>query len=61
LIWKEKKVRGFFLAIGVPKNVINFLKILKKHHTGDLHKKGTIFHQAPQIALFFDSLGTLNK
>ena len=30
-------------------------KILKKHHAGELHKKGTILHQAPQITLFFDS------
>jgi len=27
----------------------------QKHHTGELHKKGTILHQAPQITLFFDS------
>ena len=37
------------------KKVINFQKILKKHHTGQLRKKGTILHQAPQITLFFYS------
>jgi len=35
-------------------------KILKKCHTGELHKKGTILHQAPQITLFFYSLCTKN-
>ena len=56
LILREKKdSRIFFWAIGVPKKITNFQKILKKHHTGELHKKGTILHQAPQITLFFDS------
>ena len=53
LILREKKdSRIFFWAIGVPKKITNFQKILKKHHTGELHKKGTILHQAPQITLF---------
>jgi len=37
---REKKVRGFFSAIGVPKKITNFQKILKKHFTEQLHKKG---------------------
>ena len=39
LILREKKIRGFFWAIGVPKKITNFQKILKKHHTGELHRK----------------------
>ena len=52
---RKKDSRIFFWATGVPKKIKNFQKILKKHHTGELHKKGTILHQAPQITLFFDS------
>jgi len=57
LILREKKDSGFFFwTIGVPKKFTNFQKILKKHHTGELHKKGTILHQAPQITLFLLTL-----
>ena len=31
------------------------MKKMKKHHTAEFHKKGSIFHQAPQITLFFDT------
>ena len=31
------------------------LTIVKKHHTGEFHKKDTILHQVPLITLFFDS------
>ena len=51
ILW-EKNLRIFFFAIGVPKK---FLKILKKYHTGELHKKYTILQQTPLITLFFDS------
>ena len=52
LILREKKrFADFRLEI----EITNFQKILKRHHTGKLHKKGTILHQAPQITLFFDS------
>ena len=39
----------------IRKIVIRKLQIFKnieKHNTRELHKKGTIFHQAPQITLF---------
>ena len=45
----------FLLGHWSTKKITNFQKILKKPHTGELHKKGTILHQAPQITLFFDS------
>ena len=53
LILREKGSRIFFLGhLSTKKTIKNFQKILKIHHTGELHKKGTILHQAPQITLF---------
>ena len=45
MILREKTVRGyFFWAIGVPKKKLQILKkILKKHHTGQFHKKSYNF------------------
>ena len=54
MILREKEVHGFFGTIGVPKKIPNFRKVLKKHHTGELHKKGTILGAANHT--FFDSL-----
>jgi len=57
MILREKKVRGyFFWAIGVPIKVTNFQKILKKHHTGQFHKKDTILHQACKSHFFYFDL-----
>ena len=39
----------------MSKKITNFQKKNKKYPTGELHKKEPLFHQAPQIALFFDS------
>jgi len=36
------------------KKIKEFQEILKKHHKEELHKKGTILHQAPQITLFLN-------
>ena len=46
--WENKRFFGFF----VGHKVKSFQKILKKHHTGELHKKGTILHQVPLITFF---------
>ena len=43
--WEKKKGSRIFFSIRVQKK--KFQKILKKHHTKELHKKGTILHQAP--------------
>ena len=51
--WEKKDSRIFFWAIGVPNFFTNFQKIWKKHHTVELHKKGTILLQAPLMTLFF--------
>ena len=40
-----------FFGYWITKNT-NFQKILKKHHSGELHKEGTILLQTPQITLF---------
>ena len=53
LILEKKKVRGFFWGHWSIKKKCQ--KILKKHHTGELHKKGTILLQASHITLLFDS------
>ena len=37
--FKRKKGSRIFWAIGVPKKIQIFKKILKKRHTGELHKK----------------------
>jgi len=37
--WGKKGSRIFLGAIQVPKKVTNFQKLLKKQHTGELHKK----------------------
>ena len=54
LLKMEMKVwpQDFVWAIGVPKKNANFQKKNKKHHSGELHKKDTILHQAQQITLF---------
>ena len=58
LILREKKIRGF--SFGPleyqKKKITNFQKTLKKYHTGELHKKCKILHQAPQITLFLLTL-----
>ena len=36
----------------MSKKITNFQKKFKRYPTGELHKKETLFHQAPQIALF---------
>ena len=42
-------------TIGVPKKITNFQKILKKHHSGEFHKKRYNFAPgATIITLFFD-------
>ena len=52
-IFSYSLILGFFWAIGIPnKKIKSFQKILKKHHTGELHKKGTILHQTPLITFF---------
>ena len=48
----KKGSRVFFRPLEYQKNE-KFQRILQKHHAGDLHKKCTILHQAPQITLFF--------
>ena len=47
--WEKKRFADFFLAIGVAKKI----KTSKKHHTEELHKKGTILHPAPLITPYF--------
>ena len=51
LILREKKRFADFL-LGRWSTKKNFQKILKRHHTGQWHKKGTILYQALQITLF---------
>jgi len=46
---REKKVCGFFLGHRSSKKI----KTSKKHHTEELHKKGTILHPAPLITPYF--------
>jgi len=53
LILREKKIRGFFGPLEYQNKIKKFQKIWKKRHLGELLKKGTILHQAPQITLFF--------
>ena len=54
--FKKKKSESFRRRrFRNTKKIKGFQKILNKHHTGELHKKGTILHQAPLITLFFDS------
>jgi len=53
LILREKTIHGF--SFGPLEYQKKFQKIFKRHHTEELHKKGTILHQAPQITLFFYS------
>ena len=49
---REKSFADFYLGnLRTPKNY-KFKKNIKKHYTGELHKKGTILHQAPQITLW---------
>ena len=56
ILGEKKDARIFFWAIGVPKKLQIFKNIGKTLYTiVELHKKGTILHQAPQITLFFDS------
>ena len=52
-ILREKKIRGFsFESLEYQKNY-KFSKNIEKPHTGELHKEGTILHQAPQITDVF--------
>jgi len=54
LILREKKNSLiFFWAIGIPKKITNFQKILKRHHTGDLHKKRYNFAPGAANHTFF--------
>ena len=39
LILREKRFADFLLGHWSTKKITNFQKILKKHHTGELHKK----------------------
>ena len=43
MILREKKIRGFFWAIGVPEKNTNFQKLLLKHHTGEFAQKRNNF------------------
>ena len=51
-VWEKKGSRIFFLSNWNTKKIKKFQKILKNTIQGELHKKGTIFHHAPQITLF---------
>ena len=46
--WEKKGSRIFFWA----KTNYKFSKNIEKHHARELHKKGTILDQTPQITLF---------
>ena len=42
----------FFGPLKYQKKITNFQKILKKHHTGELHKKRFDFAQGPANHFF---------
>ena len=49
----RKKGWGFFIGpLQYQTKIKNFQKIMKKHHTEQLHKKVALLHQAPLISLF---------
>ena len=49
--WEKKGSQIFFNHWNTKKRKKE-KKYWKKHYTGELHKKGTILHQAPQITLW---------
>ena len=54
--WEEKGSRSFFCAIGVPKKIKNFQRILKTHHTAYrrvTQKKGQLLTRDAANHTFF--------
>ena len=53
-VWKWKfGLKIFFEPLEYQKKMQIFKKKMKKHHSGELHRKDTILNQAQQITLFF--------